>query len=350
MEGIKEGFFTQALKRGREGLNARFAYARRMNRNLDPSAFMDVLKDFVAPVLEAAGKQLDGDAQKIDPLMQALYDLALELSSQGYLGEESRSSLVNDVWQRLLLAILPFLTHAPVKVVSSFSNAAANLDQNKNVDGGKWIDLVADLSTRCKDVEELLNLGMVLSWRCGMAHYRKTALTVWHRLPTDLMAASLGFVDDGNKVPEEEVMVQALADPWFKPKADFDLAKKKKLAVVGEVGSFRGFEGFFQNPPKVGIANGRIYGWDDQACWSIHGDCFGATMQKFGSKPPKAIGKGDGSVMVGKDGDVSFNGLQNRFEQLESITSHGENGGTLAVTLRASHKVFLIAPVAQGAK
>jgi hypothetical protein len=87
-----------------------------------------------------------------------------------------------------------------------------------------------------------------------------------------------------------------------------------------------------------------IFAYDDQSCWIVHADCFGATLTRFGDSPPGGS-DGTGPFEFRTDGTVSLDGLSAVFSGLVQPLSSAATESTLAVTTSRAHGVFLIAPV-----
>lgn len=335
----KDSPLAAVLARDRESFNGRFLRARKLNRGLDADDFSGFLTAELAPLADAlASRQPD----RLHSAVSELYGLGLELVAGDLAGPRARSPLVVRTWRELLPALHPFLAEEPRLVAAALSNAAFNIERRGGAAGGAWLDLMLSLGPRCSTAEELLELGKVLAWRSGMAHYRAGAIEAWERLPLGLMRASLGLPEDDGRSRDE--LAYALSDPWTDPIAAEHVAEKKP-AIVARVGGFRGFGGQFIEPPRVCCFEDTILAYDRDAAWSVHADCFGAVLERFGEKRPKGARMGGKGFRLDKTGNVAAGGARARFPALNEASSHAADGTTLAVTLPRSHQVFLVALV-----
>ncbi len=338
MERLIDGPLAEVLERGRERFNARFVYARQLNRRLDPAEFAELLIAVVDPIVrEAARKAPDS----VDRVTEALYDISLELLGRECLGNTPRVSSVDRVWRTFLPAIPHLLVQEPRRVAASISNAVYNMALEPSVRAECWIEAMSKLAFLCEDAATFLKAGQVTAWRCGMAHYRDGALAVWRELPDNLMQAVLDL-PTGQASPDREELFTALSDTWGIVNAPEEPGKNK-LTVQKKVGGFRGFGGPFICPPEVTVADGVLYAYDSEFCWSIHADRFGATFQRFGKDIPTDAGPGNRNFRVDQDGAVVKNKTTTRFPIFRTCTSFASTDATLAVTLPRSHLVFLVA-------
>jgi hypothetical protein len=174
-----------------------------------------------------------------------------------------------------------------------------------------------------------------------MAHFRESALSLCHDLPTAVVAAILDLPEGSDAAYVNTVLSNLSADPWYDP-AILPDRQYKTLARVGGVGGFRGFGGVFLNPPQAATgADGRIYLSDSRDVFVLHADRFGATLHRAG--PPEAGKRADGPFAIDPNGKVRRNGASRTFPQLAGAASHAAVDHTLAVCLPFSHHVHLVA-------
>jgi hypothetical protein len=338
VEKLIAGPLAEALAKGRERYNARFAQARRMNRRLEPADFSRVLTDLVAPLVEAVARV---DPAAVEPTVEALFDVSLELLGHDCLGPGARQPLVDRGWRELLPALAPLLAKAPGVVAASISNALFNLGQESGADVETWIRGMEELQPDCPDVETLLAMGQVLAWRCGLAHFRAGALEVWARLPEGPAYRVLGLTGAPRGLSRSEFSAR-LGDPWLAPGGGRQPGERS-LRIVARVGGFRGFGGPFVALPEVVQADGGIFAFDSENCYELHADCFGATLKRYGKDLPSGMDRKSAEFTLGQDGTVVKGGQSKRFPVLGRSTSQAATEYTLAVTLGRSYKIFLVA-------
>ncbi|MEW6278618.1 MAG: hypothetical protein AB1758_08365 [Candidatus Eremiobacterota bacterium] len=312
MESAISPAFARLLEARRERFNSAFAQARRSRRALNGADFLDHLRVSVDPVVAALGDSLD-----LEKLVEALYDLSLELVGTEVLGPRSRFPQVATGWGRLLPRLGPLLVRHPRQVTASITNALTHLSRFGRPD--EWIDSMSELGPGCPDLPTLLKLGQVLAWRAGLAHYREAALALWAELPVGLARAAMG-------VAPEPALVRAMTeDPWLKPGAP---VSSGELRVVGRLGSFRGFGGPFIAPPTVRYAGGHLFHvTDGEEDWLLAADCYGACLHR--SSPPPQTKEPRGCPKLP--------------EALGAVKSRAVAPRTVAVTKELSHAVFLLA-------
>ena len=334
------GPLAEALERGRERFNARFALAKRLDRNLEPAAFAEHLRLRVAPIVDAVSAALPG---KVDTVAEALYDLSLELFSHDCLGPTSRSPAMGEVWGSLLPSIPSLLSKEPLRLAAALSNGAHTLASVPGARLADWVGLMHGLASRTQDVDAYLKAGQVAAWRCGMAHYREGALRVLADLPDSLARAALALPPDF--AAGREQLLEVLSDRWRRPETAGQPCSPKGLALVARAGGFRGFGGPFLAPPEVFTLHGTLYAFDAEACWSLHADLFGTTLQRYGPTLPEGSVEKDRLYKLFPDGQVQKGDLAGSFPLLRGHRSLASDGTTLAVTLPRSHRIYLVAAV-----
>lgn len=334
------GALAQALERGRERFNARFALAKRLDRNLDPGAFSAHLRTCLAPIADAVSA---ARPERVEAVADGLFDLSLELFSHDCLGPASRNPAVAEVWGSLLPALPGLLAKEPRKLAAALSNASVNLAKVPGARLADWLGLMRGLASRTEDVAAYLQAGQVAAWRSGMAHYREGALRILARLPDPLAHAALGL--PAGFSASRDQLLEALSDRWRRPETAGAPFGPKGLAIVGRIGGFRGFGGLFLAPPEVFTLRGALYAFDSESCWSLHADLFGATLQRYGPSLPDGSVEKDGLFKLFPDGTVRKGGLSGNFPLLKGHRSLASDGTTLAVTLPRSHRIYLVAAV-----
>jgi hypothetical protein len=340
-EAYINGVLAEALARGRSRYNARFAAARRAHRRLTAEAFAPVLRDLVAPIVEAVAAQAP---DRVDAAADALYDLALDLTGRECLGAGARHKAVNSLWKELLPRTGRLMAVEPARLAGSLTNLVYNLENEAPKRAGDWLQWMTGLIDRPATVDQCLDVGVVLAWRCGLAHFRESALQRLASLPEQWRWA---VVADGAGRPPKGVDLAEMwrRDPWFDP-----LAKsggEKRLDLVERVGGFRGFGGPFIQPPLAAAADGVIYAFDQEAVFTVHADRFGASVKRFSGRPPKPVRKKAGDFSVSLQGEICSPAGRLKAPVFAAHTSLAAAGETLAATLPQSHYLFLFAPTSQ---
>jgi len=336
--------FARILQSHRDRYNAKFAEARWHRPKLEPEAWASLLRTTVAPIVEAVDRvqpELAAEAA------EALYDLALELLGQDLLGPRSPHPAVAAGWEALLPRLGRFVANAPRQVAGSVTNALYNLSTTRGARPMDWIGSLSSLAEACPDTLTLLQLGQVMAWRAGLAHYRLDALEIVTRLAAanvPLAGAALGLPAD-EPVPLEGVIDRLLANPWLSPIAAAGPAQAPSapLRLVARVGDFRGLGGEFLTPPLVMAADGRLVVKEGERWWFLAADVFGATLYRApeqGVKPQTIVPpEWKGALEAVK---------QAGYPHPQTISSLAAIDTTLATTSSLSHRVHLFARVPPG--
>jgi hypothetical protein len=335
-----DGPFAEALKRARDRFNTKFAYARHRFPSLDAEAVKEHLRVIVAPIVAAVHATA---ADRVDAVVDALYDLSLELIGGGFLGSESRYPTLGQAWREMLPRLPHLVAGHPARFVSAITNAVYNLSATATARPTFWIDAMTQLGAKCGDVEAFLEAGKVVAWRSGLAEYRDGALVACLNLKPELARAALGLPDD-EATPVATVVERLQQDIWLAPMAACNLSnKEKQLRIVATVGAFRGFGGVFVEPPRVLRLDGQWLAYDREACWLVTADLFGATFHRFANRPPAADRAADFDFKIDRAGRVTKGTQAAAFAHLAEATSSAATDSTLAVTLPRSHQIYFIA-------
>src|SRR5262249_17987849 len=153
------------------------AQARQATPALDADALADYLRATVAPIVEAVARVRP---DRVGEVTEVLYEFSLDL-----LGKDlfARYPALPVGW-RILLGRLPeHLAAEPRRFAGSVTNALYNLSLTPGARPPEWIEAMFHLGGACADTTELLEAGKILAWRCGLAHYRRSALAACRSLP-----------------------------------------------------------------------------------------------------------------------------------------------------------------------
>ncbi len=318
MGGVVGVEFADVLRRNRDALNARFSQARRANRALDGAAFTEYLRVCVEPTV-AAFVRSGGSEFDADQLVTALYDVALELVGGDLAGPGARYPVLSRMWAELLpAAVLHFEGH-PRDAVAALSNAVVNLSMEPGISAQAWLDAMLDLAP-AESLEQLLAFGQVVAWRQGMAHFRLSALRVLDGLSNDVVTELLGA-----HVPAER---------W-------PLGDEPSLQAVAHVGDFLGLGGVFDSPPEVLQADGHLFAYDNQGCWTIHADRYGATLKRYGRSLPE--GDVRPAQFTVQDGEVRCATSAARYVTPFAPRSWACTDDMAVLTARHSHRITIVA-------
>jgi hypothetical protein len=333
--------FASALAANRTRFNARFAEARHYKPALDSGAFADLLCTTVAPIVEAVHALAPDSTHAVT---ESLYDISLDLLAGDFLGPQSRHPVIASGWTHLLPRLARFIAADPRAVVGAVTNALHNISATPGARPGEWMrDLIA-LADHCPDVETLLKVGQILSWKSGLAHYRAAALDLLQTLPPALARLILAIPADDSQ-PLDSVISRLRANPWQSPVSNSLISNSQisnpQLHIVKRLGAFRGFGGLFITPPVVFPANDHFIVTDGEGAWLLTADLFGATFHR--ATQAKTDSKTESPFTLTLSGEVRTDTAKRQFPELAHSTSHAANQTTLAVTVPYSHAVYLVA-------
>ena len=263
--------FSNILRAERERCNARFAEARHRHADLDAQAFMAWLAAVVDPLVTLTARQAPHAAGRVG---MALYDAALELIGAKLAGPAARQRHIEQAWQSVLPGALPWLAADPVRVVHGVSNAVHHLAATPGAAVTDWIAGMAKVHSHCDDLDTWLRFGQFLAWRCGLAHFRDSALELADSLPERLVLGTLG-VHDGRAW--HTVREELRRHRWWLPEA---ASKTPPMRLMRRVGGFSGFGGPFRQLPAVFATGERIIIKSGEDQWIVECDSFGTTLHR----------------------------------------------------------------------
>lgn len=318
--------------------NSRFHAMRRVYPGLHAAEFSFFLAEDAQPVADAASMHGGRTPREI---CEALYDFGIEaLGSRMF----SAAAGLRGLWRNIMLSYIRYFIVDPVSFPRIAANAIYNLSLTSYNSAAAWEKTLVSLAGHAGNKEELLDYGKALAWRCGLAHYRDSALDLIKKFQPPVQRIILGIPEivAGNELAS--VLNSLEGDPWFHPQ-DHPLpagGAARHLEMVSSAGGFRGFGGPFISPPLVETVEGRIVAYDGKLSFIISADIYGTTLTKV---DPSLLA-GGGPVCRGtinSAGAAEFGGLKGDFHELAGASSFACSTFTMAVTIPESHHLFLIA-------
>jgi hypothetical protein len=232
--------FAQVLAAGRRQFNARVEEVKRRALDFDAAAFSLFLQDQVDGVIRA----VDATApSRTTAVGLAAYDIALSLCLHRLAGPTARQPLLNQAWSHLFPRLAARIADQPHDVLGALSNAVVHLGGVDGARGAEWLAHMIDLAPSATTVGQLLDLGKVLAWRAGLAHFRTGALLAADALPPAMQRAALGVPLDG---AGDALRARLVDDPWA--------SLQPRRSEGWQVGAFTGFGGRFVQPPELRVA------------------------------------------------------------------------------------------------
>jgi hypothetical protein len=248
----------------RAALNQRVVETRHRMPGLDTAAF----GAFVSHEIDAVCVAVDGaDRHATERVVEAAFDIGLELVAQGLAGPAARVPWVNRAWQCLATPAAHLIASAPVDTLGAITNAVIRLGSVPGVRVDEWIDAVSALAARCESVEKLRSLGAVCAWKAGMTHLRHIALDHADHLGPELAAAALGA-----SLPWPALRERLRNDGWWNPSTD-------AIDIQGQtIGGFSGLGGPFATPPEVRVGRDGFVAESAGRHFLLVADAFGAVV------------------------------------------------------------------------
>ncbi len=335
---------AEALRANRESLNQRFALRQRAGARIDDRAFEQHLRTTVNLLITGVANRF---AERVSAVVNALFDVSLDLFAAGLLGTKTKHPHVHSAWREVLPKATTLLARDPLQVAGCLSNAVDNLAAHPSARPSEWIELMRNLSPHCDSVPQWLDAGKVAAWRAGLVQYRSAALRLTREMPWDLAARCVGATGDVKGSDWYKRLDRLEADRWFSPVTGNALVARASLRLVRTTGGFRGFGGPCLRPPTVTAADGGLFVSDGNATWQLLADVFGTLWHRVPTAPAACAASGVASnVAIDSRGRVDWDGTCHNFVELADVSSFGCDGQTLAVTLETSHHVFLVARAA----
>ena len=338
--------FADALKKHRVQFNEAFHQQSHLAGGVDGAAFLQHLHDCVDPIVASVAEVMPECA---DQTAIQLYNLSLDLFAQRVLGQ-SGSDIVGDTWHGLIPLLPGIVARDSAHVVGTVSNVALNMARQPCADESVWLDKMIELAPAIESKSILLEICLVLAWRYGMVQYREPAIEAASAWDEKLVQAVLKLPEGLSTDQIGELLGNLRANCWSDLESQpwEEKVDSRRIEIVAKVGAFRGFDGQFVQPPKVGSVDGSIVASDTESNWQVFADRYGAMLHRISpgiveEKP--LLGEEIQKAFVGEGGVVSWNGLQQSFPELVSASSWAATEETLAVTLADSHHVYLLAIV-----
>jgi hypothetical protein len=325
---------ADVLRAERADFNQRFRLAQQRYRGLAAEDWLAYLRDTLGPV---AGRVAAHDAEKLGAVIDVLYDQALPLVAQHWLGPQAREPVLPSAYRHLLCALAPALAQDPLRLSGSLLNALYQICRQDALRAQAWADRVADCAANITDIDTVLALGTLLAWHAGLPAYRAAAVRAGAGLPPALAQAALGLA----KAPTPDLWEALQRAPTLRPD-EIGSASAPVLEWLGWSGGYRGLGGPFVKRPAVGVAGGKLAASDGAGvCW-LAADGYGVQTIGMGAAEDWPLQPAPALVRVSTDGTVTSRNHAQKFIELETAEACVWHAGILAVTLRTSYQVALL--------
>jgi hypothetical protein len=329
---------AEALRADRESLNQRFALRQHGGARIDEAAFQEHVRTTLNELIVSVARVAPERARAV---LNALFDVSLDLFAAGLLGPKKKHAHVSAAWHDVLPPAARLLAAEPSRVAGSLSNAAEQLAAHASARPSEWIAGMRKLSPHCVSVPQWLDAGKVMAWRAGLVQYRSAALKLARALPWKLAARCFDTPDGITEADWYNRLDRAEAERWFSPVTGDAEAAGRALRIVRTTGGFQGFGGPCKRPPTAWAEGGRLFISAGKETYQLLADVFGTQWHRVPTFPVKSTTSG--AVSLDTRGKVAWNGMCQDFAELADASSFACDGQTLAVTLLTSYHVFLVA-------
>ncbi|HTU57945.1 MAG TPA: hypothetical protein VMF89_05920 [Polyangiales bacterium] len=320
---------AEALQARRSDFNARFRLAAQRYPQLDGQEVLRFITDAVDPLAQAVHEKRP---EAVADVVSVAYDCSLQLVGQRLSLDAGRYGAIPTTWREVLPSAATVIATQPARVIASLTNAAHQLASTESADVDRWIRVLRGVVPHCATADELLSVGQVIAWQCGLAHYREGVLGALRSLPAALAATVLEI--DSRQY--EATLHRLQDDRWFDPSRP----SAEPLRIVRNAGAFRGFGGPFLQPPLLKSAD---TGWLVQSAedyWFLVADAFGATLHRSTPEEWRAhtakSAEHVGTRLIHEGRTLDMPGAG-------PITSSGFSAGAIACTFAHSHQIVLVA-------
>lgn len=339
MAGISTAPVVQALSKRRERLNQKVSSFLRKNLLVSAPDLQAQMGSFLLPVLESLAKK---SPSRWESSLEALFDLFLELAQKGYFS--GKCPAIATAWRDLLPKLPDLILQNPHSIAGGVSNSVYQLSSIGEVAPCLWIKIMGQIGPRCTNPALFFQAGKLVAWRSGMARYREEGLKIFRELDPVLAILALRLPITPQTPSRDLLYKKLMGDPWLMPeRVSSQTTERRELSIVAIVGAFRGFGGQFVAPPTVFASGDKIRARDGGQEWGLEADCFGAGFYRIRGNSD-GHGKGrQGTFSIDRSGMVQKGQLKAAFGILANCSSFACNSTTLAVTIRQSHSIFLIA-------
>ncbi len=322
--------FAEVLRGGRIEFNRRHAQARHRYPGIDDAGFLELLAGPIDAIVSAVATR---DAAAVPKLVDAIYDLALALVGQRWIGPGGRAPAILDLWLAMAQNAPHFVASDPSRLLAALANAQVHWATHGG--GRDWAQTVIALAARASHVDELLRAGQVAAWRHGLAHYRDSALERARTLEPSLAAIALGV---GMRDWNADVLDVLRKDRWFRP----GMPPQARPHVVASVGAFAGFGGGFESPPLASLHLGELCLQSGKARFGVYADAFGATLQATAESSALSAQSLPPGWRI-DHADLVYPGGRLSFAEQGAITSAVAHADVLLVTHAYAHAASVIA-------
>ncbi len=306
MEKITFPPLIELIKEKAETLNSLIRSANAISGRFNQARIPLWFQEIIQPVFQNLYKFDKSSTEK-------LFNLLFEDMLNSISGKHQDTEWATTVSSRLLIGLNPAIcAQNPAKLFHPIICAFNKISKHSRESAKLWIEIMQQIIPEVKNLNELLFLGRVAAWRCGMAHLRDL---IDFSQQIDEKFVSIIFPED----------IKTISERWGKN------TDQKGISI----GAFSGLNGKFLVPPKITSQENMIFVSDGFSTNAIFVDRYGATLQecnsgisdslKFSLTPLKSAPENSAKIL----------------KKYEDLTSWVYQHSTLFLTTASSHSVFV---------
>lgn len=334
-------FCCRLVEQNREALNHRYLQRRAQGAKLEDSGWLFHLRKRILPIVDSVAAVLPEGCTRT---LNDLYDVSLDLFAVGHFSESTGllPQALSQLWELTLPRLAKQLARDPRRVSGSLSNAVLSIAQSHPESVDRWLKTLNRAGPLANTVDQLLQIGQVAAWSAGFPEYRTAAVRMAQTLPVEIVRSMFQLPQSLNDSNITDLLARLQADPWaFRSETTVN---SPEVVRVGSCGAFRGFGGVFLEPPRVFLSDQQLMATDNHSIWQVIADSFGQSFHRVDTTADVSRRKPEKSVpQIDAYGLVSWNRNSLSCPDLANSTSQAFDGKTLAITLRNSFQLFLIA-------
>jgi hypothetical protein len=340
VEKITSPTLKKILAGGRHSFNTLFATGRHFYPHIEPEIFSHYLKHIVEPVVISLEKEKN---IHLAALVFHLYERLLELIGKRLLANRGRRPYFDEAFTKMICGLPHMILQQPERFTGAVGNAIVNISAAAAGGIHLWVETMLTIGEHTTALDEFLEAGQVAAWRCGLAHYRDSALQICERLRLDLVKIALNVPED---MPlSREVLVSGLKkNPWLEPRLAGKPPGKTRL-ILRRSGAFSGFGGAFITPPQVKTGSRGFLVRDADRRFIFFADIFGSALL------PLREEECDEQVSGGKEeqerefklttgGALAYGQSSYSLPRLTGFSSFASSSHTFCATIPLSHSLF----------
>lgn len=340
--------FGRFLEENRAELNQKFLNSKLYYPKLDAENFKRIICDVMAPALEACS---DLPQDKFNLFAKALYNTSLELYGKEYIGESTKFVDYYLYWQELVVQLSKIISQSPAQMIAALSNALYSLSIVYEGRLEEWVKILIRVSQTSSNYKVLLDAGKLASWRCGLAHFRISALELAKTMDKEIVSIIFDIPKDTD-YNLEGVISKMLANPWL-AMGDAILPTNKKLDLVCQkVGGFTGLGSKFKYIPVVTQCNENEFTievnystkGDGNSKLSKQTEFFRLFADAYGTSIIPCKEKPNYQTIIANPLkiDAIKNSAKKEIKELSKPASYSSNSTTLLLTLPYSYHLYIV--------